>query len=116
MKVFISWSGTRSKMVAEALRHWLKMLLQAVSPWLSSEDIRLGKRWGSEIATALKDTDFGIVCVTPENVAAPWVLFEAGALSKNLQQAQLCTFLLDMKPTDVEPPLSDFQATSADEG
>ena len=45
MKVFIiSWSWPRSQAVAETLRTWLKDVSQAVDPWISSENIRKGKR------------------------------------------------------------------------
>ena len=52
MKVFISWSGDRSKAVAEAIQEWVRMLIQSVEPWISI-DIAKGKRWSSEISTRL---------------------------------------------------------------
>ena len=44
------------------------------------------------------------------NLSAPWILFEAGALSKT-KGSYVCTFLLDVMPADVEPPLGQFQHT-----
>lgn len=44
-----------------------------------------------------------------------WILFEAGALSKTLADTYVCTLLIDMKPTDVKGPLSQFQATTTSE-
>ena len=44
MKVFISWSGTRSKALANALHKWLPMVLQYVEPWVSDSDIDAGER------------------------------------------------------------------------
>ncbi|MEQ1883297.1 MAG: hypothetical protein ABL878_20275 [Burkholderiales bacterium] len=41
---------------------------------------------------------------------APWILFEAGALSKT-KSSHVCTFLLDVAPADIEPPLGQFQHT-----
>jgi hypothetical protein len=55
----------------------------------------------------------GIVCLTKENLDAPWILFEAGAIAK-VTGSRLCPFLLDIKKTDVPPPLGEFQATSFD--
>lgn len=75
MLVFLSWSGDRSKAVAEALAAWLGQVVQAVEPWLS-RDIAKGTRWGSEVADRLEKSRVGIVCLTPENLDAPWILFE----------------------------------------
>jgi len=110
MKVFISWSGERSKKVAELLSSWLKCVLQASKPWLSS-DMDRGVVWFSTINEALADTSTGIVCLTAENLNSPWILFETGSLSNGLTDKRVCTFLIDLKPADVEPPLSQFNHT-----
>jgi TIR domain len=109
VKVFLSWSGDRSKAVAEALGAWLAQVIQAVEPWLSS-GIEKGARWQSEIADRLDEAKVGIVCLTSGNLNAPWILFEAGALSKT-KGSYVCTFLLDITPSNVEPPLGQFQHT-----
>ena len=82
MKVFISWSGERSKIVAEALRDWLPAVIQSVKPWVSSKDIDKGSRSFAEIQAQLKDAQFGIACLTPENLTEMWIHFESGAVAK----------------------------------
>ena len=114
MNVFISWSGARSKAVAEALRDWLPKVLQSVEPWLSATDIEKGTKWSTEITGSLGKTEIGIVCLTPENLCSPWILFEAGALSKSLEQAKVCTYLFDLEPSNVQWPLAMFQSTKAE--
>ncbi len=111
MKVFISWSGNRSRAVAELLNDWVKCVLQATRPWLSTRDIDRGALWFSEIHDQLKDTSVGIVCLTQENKTRPWILFESGALAKGLSTNRVCTFLIDLKPTDLEDPLAQFNHT-----
>lgn len=112
MQVFLSWSGARSKAVADALSAWLSQVIQAVEPWLSS-DIEKGSRWSPEIANRLEQSKVGIVCLTRENLDAAWILFEAGAISKT-KDAFVCTLLLDIAPADVEQPLGQFQHTKTD--
>ena len=110
MKIFISWSGTRSHKVALALRDWLPDLFNGIELFVSSEDIRRGKRWPIEVSKELDSSNFGIVCLTKENLEAPWILFESGALSKSLADASLFTLLVGgLKPSDVDGPLSHFQ-------
>jgi len=77
---------------------------------MSDADIELGKRWNVELARRLAASRFGIVCVTPENMASPWLHFEAGAIAKDLEVGRVVPLLFDMTPTDLAPPLSQFQA------
>lgn len=111
MNIFLSWSGDRSKCIAEVLKKWLPYFLQAVKPWMSSSDIDKGTRWSSDIASKLGECTMGIICLTPENVEAPWILFEAGALSKTLDTAHVCPLLFDIEPSGLKGPLVQFQAT-----
>lgn len=112
MLVFISWSGQQSKAVAEALENWLAQVIQAVEPWIS-QDIDKGLRWGAEIADRLERSKVGIICLTKSNLGARWIHYEAGALSKT-KDAYVCTLLLDLKPSDVEQPLAQFQHTTTE--
>jgi hypothetical protein len=111
MKVFVSWSGQRSKAVAELISDWIKCVLQASQPWISTRDIDKGAIWFSEISDQLKDTAAGIVCLTQENKSKPWILFETGALAKGLSTNRVCTFLIDLNPSDIEDPLAQFNHT-----
>lgn len=110
MKVFLSWSGDRSKQLAEALHSWLPLVLHYVEPWLSQADVQAGSRWADVIAAELNVSNFGIICVTPENLTSPWVLFEAGALAKSMADGRVVPVLLDLELQDVAGPLAQFQA------
>lgn len=111
MKVFLSWSGTRSERVAELLKEWLPCVLQASDPWVSTSDIERGAQWFSSIQGQLQETTTGIICLTQENKEKPWILFEAGALAKGLSDARVCTLLIDLEPQHVRPPLGQFNHT-----
>jgi hypothetical protein len=114
MRIFISQSKPRSLAVAQALRKWIPQVIQAADEvWVSQEDIGKGTSWDEEVAGILEVSDFGIVCITPENKTEPWLLYEAGALSKHRKTSTVCTFLFDIKPVDVQSPLSKFQHTMA---
>lgn len=111
MKVFLSWSGERSKKVASLLSDWLCCVIQASRPWISTRDLDRGSLWFGEINDQLKDTTVGIICLTQENKARPWILFEAGALAKGLSTSRVCTLLVDLEPKDIEDPLAQFNHT-----
>jgi len=112
MKVFLSWSGESSKAAATALHTWLPTVLQTVRPYMSAESIDKGERWSVDISKQLEETHFGVICITPENIEAPWVLFEAGALSKSMEKARVSPLLFGVGPTDFTgSPLLQFQLT-----
>ena len=102
MKVFISWSGHRSGAVASALQLWIPRVIQFVRPWISSQSIDAGSRWSSEIAGALEETRLGVICLTSENLSSPWILFEAGALSKAVTETLVIPYLLDFEARELE--------------
>src|SRR5438309_1937342 len=112
MKVFISWSGTFSQGVAQALKEWLPLIFNPIDVFFSKDSIRKGKQWQQEIAKELQTTDYGIACLTRENVTEPWLQFETGALSK-LPQSSVSPLLLGgLKSSDIEAnPLANFQHT-----
>jgi hypothetical protein len=114
MRVFISWSGTRSKIIAAALHDWLPNVLQSLQPWMSAADVEKGARWSTDIGLQLQEARVGIICLTPENVAEPWILFEAGALSKTLDSTFVCTYLFDLEMSDLTWPLALFQGTKSE--
>lgn len=111
MRVFISWSGDKSLHLARLLHMWLPNVIQDVEPFLSEEDIKKGARWSSELANKLRDCNFGIVCATPQSIASPWVLYEAGAISKILDESSLVSILFGVNPADLlHHPLEGFQS------
>ena len=115
MKVFISWSGKRSKALAVALKEWLPLILQYAQPWVSDKDISAGDRWAQAIAGELESSNFGILCITPENLNSQWILFEAGALSKSMLDAKVIPLLFGLELSDLSGPLSQFQALKVEQ-
>lgn len=113
-KVFLSWSGERSKKMAQTLRSWLPLALHFVDPWMSEADIDAGDRWADAVAKELEVSNFGIICVTRESANAAWMLFEAGALAKSLQIAKVIPLLLDLDFREITGPLAQFQAKKVD--
>lgn len=111
MKVFISWSGNKSHKVGMIFREWLPSVIQSLEPYVSSEDIDKGARWSSDIAKELENSTFGILCVTKDNLYAPWLSFEAGALSKTMDKSFVTPFLFDIKRSEVNGPILQFQST-----
>lgn len=113
MKIFISWSGTISQRVAMNLREWLPLVVPGVKPYVSGEDIEKGARWATDIGSELEASAYGVLCVTEHNQNAPWILFEAGALSKKLESSRVSPLVIGMRPAQLDrnSPLLQFQAT-----
>lgn len=112
MNVFVSWSGERSNMLAKALARWIPLVLQGTEVFYSPESIVKGDLWMADLAQSLEETNFGIVCVTRENQNQPWLLYEAGALSK-LNYARVIPYTLDFGPGELTGPLGALNGASA---
>jgi len=110
MKVFISWSGEQSFEIGKVFGKYLPCIIQSCDPFYSPEMER-GIRWFKEIGEKLEETNVGIICLTKENLTEPWILFESGALAKNIEKSRLCTFLYDLEHTDITDPLAQFNHT-----
>lgn len=113
MKVFISWSGTTSRAVAEALHWWLPKVLQGVRPFVSAKDIDKGANWTVELARELEDAEFGVVCLTPDNLLSPWLNYETGAITRSVE-SRVCPVLHGVKKREVQAPLGQLQLTELD--
>jgi hypothetical protein len=111
MQIFISWSGEKSKQIGEAFRHWLPEVIQSVRPYFTPDDVAKGQRWAADIADSLQSSQFGLFCLTAENLTAPWLLFEAGAVSKDSRNGKVCPLLFGVDAAQLAGPLLQFQAT-----
>ena len=121
-EIFISWSKERSLQLAKALRWLMTKVLSDLANAdpdsgagsrvvTLSEDLPKGGGWFSNLAGLLENARAGLICLTPENVASPWLLFEAGALIRRDVEVALFPLLLDLPPAAMEGPLALVQAT-----
>ena len=81
--IFISWSGERSKQIARELKNTLETKIfegTGLECFVSDVDIVSGADWWSQIHDELSSCRLGIVCITKENIQAPWIYFESGAM------------------------------------
>ena len=65
MKVFLWWTGDRSKDVARILKEFLPKIIEGIEPEFS-EDIPSGKEWFPYIIVRTRSCKAGIVCFTPD--------------------------------------------------
>jgi hypothetical protein len=117
MKVFISWSKDTSKSLAEIVGKCLRNIFhRSIEPFCSLHDIEPGEQWIRRISTELQATDYGILCLTKDNLESPWIHFEAGCLSKHITAARVCPLLFDLASADLHGPLAQFQAVRFGKG
>lgn len=103
--------------VAEVWADLVRELFDVAEPFMSEENIGAGERGLTKIAAELAGTSFGIIVVTQENQSSQWLNYEAGALSKDLndQTVRVAPSLVDFaRKNDVTGPLGQFQASMLD--
>ena len=115
MRVFVSWSGERSKAAALGLKSLLEDTFPEAVDVFISDHIDAGETWARRLESELEQSQFGVLCLTQENFQAPWLLFEAGAISKKFGSARVVPYLIDELPAAADrSPLSQFQRVQAD--
>lgn len=113
--MFLSWSGEFSKSVATEFYRWIPCVVQSANPWISNIDVRAGSYWSQELQHKLKTASIGVLFVTHENLTAPWLNFEAGALSRQRANNFVCPFLIDLTFDQLlRSPLDQFQSQKLD--
>lgn len=112
VQVFISWSGTLSNGIAKELKSMLQVASDRLTPFMSEQDIHSGQRGLAVIADQLNTTSVGLLVVTADNWNSPWINYEAGALAKEVGDAEhrVVPLLVDIVGTDLaNSPLTQFQ-------
>src|SRR5690242_12556785 len=102
--IFISWSGDISHQVAKQLKDWIPLVFTGPPCWLSSRDLPAGRVWVTELFEQLQLCNVGVIVITPDNINSSWMLFEAGALCKNLRISRVLPYLVGIKKPDLTGP------------
>jgi len=121
IKIFISWSGEKSKAVAEALRKWMPRVIgkKYIDSWMSEHDITAGAEWRNELRKALRTARYAIVCITETNYNSPWINYEVGYLvgandtKAGAGNIGICPYLCGVSKDEIKKtPLDAYQAKS----
>lgn len=112
LKLFLSWSGSTSHKIADILGESLYSLFrESIEFFYSPENIRSGDKWLYELNEALKNSKFGILCITKDNLNSAWINFEAGAIGKSLVESKVCPVLINVDRNSMQNhPLNIYQS------
>lgn len=115
MRIFLSWSGVRSKAAALGLKSLLEDTFPEAVDVFISDHIDAGETWAQRLESELDQSQFGVLCLTQDNFQAPWLLFEAGAIAKKFGSTRVVPYLIDELPATADrSPLAQFQHVQAD--
>jgi hypothetical protein len=109
MKIFMSWSGERSKAIAEEFKSFLSIVIQQAQTFISSQDIDLGSIWQKRVLEEVSERRFGLIFITPENKKSEWLHYEAGGLIKDLEKDRVVPILFGIAKKEISSPFSQFQ-------
>jgi hypothetical protein len=112
--IFISYS----KQVTHDVAKVIEELIYAIYPkgssnvdvFLSSKRIKAGA-FKDQILDAMKNAKFAISILSPENINAPWLMFEAGALTMAVEQngGKFMPYLFCRHASKREATIDDLQ-------
>lgn len=115
--IFISWSKSPSKEIAEQVKFLLEKIFPdpIISFFVSSSDkngIGPGDRFNKILDENLETSNYGILILTKNNFSQPWIMFEAGALSKDSQISKIVPVFFNREESSLEAPLKPFNHIS----
>ena len=116
MALFIGWSKKTSKKIAEALCDYIAKVNPYIVPFVSSVNIAPGKIWRDRLSGILRESHYGILCMTKENLQAPWLHYEAGVLSMATSlnnpdgEPRIAPLLFGVESASLSNPLSYYQS------
>ncbi len=113
MKLFIDWFGATSRELARAISQWLQVVVPGLDPWMSGSDTTRDGHRAPEVAQRLEAAEVAVVCLTPENLVEPWILYETGALAQRLGRNRVYLYLFDLVAVGAGGPLAEFTAFTA---
>lgn len=106
MKVFISCTNSLSKDCANILRDWIAYVSTTSEPLISSRISDKTDYWFLKSYDRLIEVEIGLICLDKSNKDDPWILFETGSLIKQLGRDNVYTFLIDLAPEELQPPIA----------
>ena len=85
MNIFFSYSGARSKEVAEAFAAFVQFIFRDINALGINTDIAKGDSWRNLLQDSASQAELAIVFVTSENIEKPWLNYEMGFLIEKLK-------------------------------
>jgi hypothetical protein len=109
-QIFLSWSKEPSGEISKVIKNWIINIIPTATVFIS-KDISKGKEWGPEIKDALRNSFFGLIILTENNLKEPWLLWEAGAIHNRFESTRVSPLLIDIGNSKLDLPLSQMQST-----
>lgn len=79
-KIFMSWSKSKSKKLAETTKTFLEKTLNHSIKFFFSPEMYKGTCVDNEIHKNLINCDMCLVCITSDNFKNPWLMYESGVV------------------------------------
>jgi len=117
--VFISWSKEPAGEIAKKVQYLLGKIFPdpTIKFFVSKAEcggIRGGDKGRNILDVELEQSNFGILILTENNFERPWIMFEAGALSKDSKISKVVPICFKRDKTKIENPIEVFNRVKYD--
>jgi hypothetical protein len=108
--VFISWSEEPAGEIAKQVQYLLEKIFPNPDIFFFVSNLKIcgGDDFRNILNEELENSHFGILILTKNNIAKPWIMFESGALSKHSNKTKIMPILFDRSKKDIEEPIKVF--------